>query len=268
MTIRLHALHLQLGPRTLLAIPHLHIGTGERVALVGPNGAGKSTLLRLLGGQAPAAWQGQIQVLGQALPLHAAALQGLRRPLAQVHQGLHLVDRLSTRDNLLIGALGRCHGLAAWQAGLAGRYPPAIEAEAEAWLQRLNLSALAHRRVDRLSGGERQRVAIGRAALQRPRLLLADEATAQLDPQAARQACDWLRLAAGEGSLVSVVHQLELLPRLADRVIGLRAGQLVLDRPVDDSPALQQALADLYEGGAAPLPASALATGLPQWVGA
>jgi phosphonate transport system ATP-binding protein len=176
-------------------------------------------------------------------------MPNLRRRVAQVHQGLHLVDRLSARDNLLIGALARCQGAAAWRAGLAGRYPPAIEAEADAWLTRLGLAAWAEARADRLSGGERQRVAIGRAGLQRPDLLLADEATAQLDPQAAKQACDWLRDAAGSGTLVSVVHQLELLPRLADRVIGLRQGQVVLDRVVDSSPSLQQALADLYEPG-------------------
>jgi phosphonate transport system ATP-binding protein len=244
--IEIDQLDLHLGARRLLAIPHLRIAAGERVTLVGPNGAGKSTLLRLLGGLAPAPWRGRVKVLGQALPLQGEALRALRAQTAVVHQGLHLVGRLSARDNLLAGALARTAGLAAWQAAW-GRYPPALEQEADAWLQRLGLSALAGTRTDRLSGGERQRVAIGRAALQRPRLLLADEATGQLDPRAARLAADWLRLAAGDGGLVTVLHQLELLPLLAERVIGLRDGQLVLDRAVDGSPSLQAALAELFQ---------------------
>jgi phosphonate transport system ATP-binding protein len=246
VSVHVEALRLELGERCLLAIPHLHIAPGERVALVGPNGAGKSTLLRLLGGQAPAPWQGRLQVLGQTVTSGAALPRDLRQRVAMVHQGLHLVDRLSARDNLLIGALSRCQGWAGWRAGLAGHYPAAIAAQADAWLQRLGLSALAQHRVDRLSGGERQRVAVGRAALQRPELLLADEATAQLDPQASAQACQWLDQAVARGSLISVVHQLDLLPRLASRVIGLRAGRVVLDRAVDDSPSLQQALRELY----------------------
>jgi len=247
VTVHIEGLQLKLRDRCLLSIPHLQIAPGERVALVGPNGAGKSTLLRLLCGQAPAPWRGRLEVLGLVLSPDTAVQRTLRRRVALVHQGLHLVDRLSARDNLLIGALARCEGLAAWRAGLAGRYPAAIEAEADGWLQRLGLSALAHQRVDRLSGGERQRVAIGRAALQQAELLLADEATAQLDPQASAQACQWLRDAAGSGTLISVIHQLELLPRLATRVIGLRGGTVVLDRLVDVGPSLQRALSELYE---------------------
>ena len=250
MSLRIDHLRVRVGGRCLLAIPQLQIGDGERVALVGPNGAGKSTLLRVLSGQGPSAahapWQGQVQVLGATLPQPAAALRTLRAQVAVVHQSLHLVNRLSARDNLLIGALARCRGVAGWQAALLGRYPGHIEAEADAWLQRLGLTALAGARTDRLSGGERQRVAIGRAALQQPGLLLADEATGQLDPQAARQACGWLREAAGTGTLVAVLHQLDLLPHMADRVIGLRDGHIVLDRPVDGSAALQEALAALY----------------------
>lgn len=266
MTVHVEGLRLQLGERCLLAIPQLHIAHGERVALVGPNGAGKSTLLRLLGGQAPAPWQGRLEVLGQRLSPGAAVPRTLRRRVALVHQGLHLVDRLNARDNLLIGALARCEGIEAWRAGLAGRYPAAIEAEADGWLQRLGLGALAQRRVDRLSGGERQRVAIGRAALQQAEVLLADEATAQLDPQASAQACEWLRDAAGPGTLISVIHQLELLPRLATRVIGLRAGGVVLDRQVDDSPSLQRALSELYEPEAARPIAPATQGGHPEWI--
>jgi phosphonate transport system ATP-binding protein len=242
--IDIQGLQLQLGPRRLLDIATLRIGAQERVALVGPNGAGKSTLLRVLAGQAPAPWQGRVELLGQALA--PTQLLRERARLAVVPQGAPLVGRLSARDNVLTGALARCGAWGAW-----GFYPASIEAEADAWLDRLALRRHAHTRADKLSGGERQRVAIARAALQRPLLLLADEATAQLDPRAAEQACAWLQQAAGSGALVTVLHQLELLPLVATRVIGLRDGRIVLDAAVDDSPALQQALRALYRAAPA-----------------
>ncbi|MBN8506969.1 MAG: ATP-binding cassette domain-containing protein, partial [Burkholderiales bacterium] len=108
--IDIEQLELQVQGRRLLAIPRLEIREGERVAIVGPNGAGKSTLLRLLGGNAPAPWQGRVHVLGRALPLHGEALRQHRAELAQIPQGLHLVGRLSARDNLLCGALARTQG--------------------------------------------------------------------------------------------------------------------------------------------------------------
>lgn len=242
--INIRDLRLQLGPRLLLDIAALHIGQQERVALVGPNGAGKSTLLRVLAGRAPAPWQGWVELLGQDLAPQRPLCERAR--LAVVPQGAPLVGRLSARDNVLTGALARCGAWGAW-----GFYPAAIQAEADEWLDRLALRRHAHTRADKLSGGERQRVAIARAALQRPQLLLADEATAQLDPRAAEQACAWLQQAAGAGALVTVLHQLELLPLVATRVIGLREGRIVLDAAVDDSPALQQSLRALYRANSA-----------------
>ncbi len=88
---------------------------------------------------------------------------------------------------------------------------------------------------DRLSGGERQKVAIARMLLQRPRLILADEPTAALDPAAAGEVCALLANAAGADrgvTLLSVVHSPALLPLLCERVIGLAHGRIVFDRPV------------------------------------
>jgi phosphonate transport system ATP-binding protein len=102
-------------------------------------------------------------------------------------------------------------------------------------------------RADRLSGGERQKVSLARLRLQRPKLLLADEPTSALDPAAALQACDALAALAADATLLTVVHDTELLPHLADRVIGLREGRLVFDVPLQAlSPDL---LKNLYETG-------------------
>jgi phosphonate transport system ATP-binding protein len=130
---------------------------------------------------------------------------------------------------VLIGALARMPGWRSW----ARLYTGELRAEADAALDSVGLLARADERVDRLSGGERQKISIARLRLQHPHLILADEPTANLDPAAADEACAWLRAAADAApgiALVTVVHQPALLPRLADRVIGLQGGRIVLDR--------------------------------------
>lgn len=232
------AIHLDgvictLGDKVALDIDRLRIAAGERVAIVGHNGAGKSTLLRLLSGFVRPQ-RGVVSVLGQRLPSQASSrhLRSLRGDIGQVLQGLHLVQRLSALDNVLIGALGRLSGWRTWLRW----HRPEIVAEAETALREVGLLAKADVRVDRLSGGERQKVAIARMRMQRARLILADEPTAALDPQAAAEICDKLRRAAHhaaqQSTLVSVVHNPALLPLLADRVIGLRQGRIVFDLPV------------------------------------
>jgi phosphonate transport system ATP-binding protein len=215
--------------RALLEIGQLTVRHGERIAVVGHNGAGKSTLLRLLSGFTPPA-HGQVEVLGRQLgqPLPAGELRALRRELGQVLQGLHLVARLSALDNVLIGSLGRVTGWRSWTRC----FPPPEIARAEAALHAVGLLPRAGMRADRLSGGERQKVAIARLLMQGPRLILADEPTAALDPAAAAEVCHLLRQAAAGATLITVVHNPSLLPLLAERVIGLRQGRIAFDLPI------------------------------------
>jgi phosphonate transport system ATP-binding protein len=227
--IALEAVLCAAAGRELLRVDQLHIAPGERVAIVGHNGAGKSTLLRLLSGFMPLT-HGQLTVLGHALdkPLPASALRQLRREVGQVLQGLHLEARLSALDNTLIGSLSRVTGWLSWLR----HYPAHEVARAESALHAVGMLARAQTRADRLSGGERQKVAIARLLMQGPRLILADEPTAALDPAAAAEVCQLLVRAADNATLITVVHTPTLLPLLADRVIGLKQGRIAFDLPV------------------------------------
>lgn len=152
---------------------------GERWLLSGPSGSGKTTAIHLLAGVLSPS-EGRITVCGQDLgALSGAALDRFRgRHVGIVFQRLHLIGALDVRRNL---ALAR---------SLAGL--PADEARIEEVLERLALSAKARSRPESLSGGEAQRLAIARAVLNRPALLLADEPTASLDDANAARVLDLL----------------------------------------------------------------------------
>lgn len=246
--IELRGVRCTLAGRTVLDIGRLAVGEGERIAIVGHNGAGKSTLLRVLSGfTRPTA--GQVSVLGVRLdtPLPSARLRALRCEAGQVLQGLHLVARLSVLENVLIGSLGRVTGWRSW----VRRYPAHECERARAALATVGMLDKAALRTDSLSGGERQKVAIARLLVQAPRLILADEPTAALDPSAAQAVCRVLGVAAAGKTLVSVVHNTALLPLLADRVVGLQQGRVVFDLPQAQVDAVQ--LAALYCSPSTPM---------------
>ena len=205
------------------------IHASERIAIVGHNGAGKSTLLRLISGfLRPTA--GQVRVLGHPLhaPMSAQRLRSLRCEVGQIMQDLHPVERLTVLENVLVGCLGRTRGWRGWMR----RYPPKEVAAAEKALQAVGLLDRAAARADALSGGERQKVALARLLMQRPRLILADEPTAALDPVGAQEVCQLLVEASAGATLVCVVHNPALLALLADRVIGMKNGSISFDLPM------------------------------------
>ena len=228
--------------RTVLEVGALKVFKGERIALVGPNGAGKSTLLRLIAGTLTPT-HGSLHVLERSpsRSLNARERRVWRREVGQIFQGLHLVSRLSVLDNVRIGALGRLSGWRTWLR----LYPHEISQQACEALRAVGLLGHQETRADRLSGGERQKVAIARLLLQQPKLILADEPTAALDPNAAAEVCRLLVQAARGATLITVVHNTTLLPLIADRVIGLRQGKVAFDLPVGDVD--DQALLALYQ---------------------
>ncbi|GAD53607.1 phosphonate ABC transporter ATP-binding protein [Halarchaeum acidiphilum MH1-52-1] len=194
---------------------------GELTVLVGRSGAGKTTLLRCMNGlETPDG--GAIRHGGAPLETDDVAL---------VFQSSALVDRKSALANVLDGALGR---EPAWR-GVLGWRTPAEKREAIARLHDVGLAGMADRRVDRLSGGERQRVGIARALHQEPRVVLADEPVAALDPATARDVLSLLADVVHDAGLVGLLslHQPGLASAVADRYLGLAAGRLVLDEAAD-----------------------------------
>lgn len=240
--IQAHELRCDILGKRLLSIDMLSIKHGERIAIVGHNGAGKSTLIKLLTGFMHCS-SGSLKVLDREIntDLSSNDLRLLRKDIGQVLQGLHLVARLTALDNILIGSLGRLSG---WKS-LAGIYPQEEIHRARQALDAVGLSKKADTRTDKLSGGEKQRVAIARMLMQKPRLILADEPTAALDPGAAAEVCELLVTSARDATLITVVHNPTLLPVLAQRVIGLKAGRIVFDVPTSE--VNEQSLQSLYD---------------------
>jgi phosphonate transport system ATP-binding protein len=206
----------------------LSIRHGESVALVGANGAGKSTLLRaclrLIEPQ-----QGSVRLFDEEIMgLEPSRLRALRARIGFVFQRHNLVPRLSVLSNVLHGALAAHGGPRCWSHALA---PRALRERALHCLDLVGLADFATRRADRLSGGQSQRVAIARALMAQPRLVIADEPVASLDPRAGEEVMDlFVRLMGEERTtLVFSSHHLDHALRYAARVVGLRAGCVTLD---------------------------------------
>lgn len=202
------------GGEFVLSVPELRVDAGETVAIVGPSGSGKSTLLNLIAGVLrPGA--GRIEVDEtevSALPdRRSRAFRA--RTIGFVFQDFGLLDYISARDNIL-HPYRICAPL---------RLTTEVRARVEALAARLGVSQYLHRRPEALSQGERQRVAICRALLPGPRVILADEATGNLDPANKTAILDLLfeAVETDGATLVAVTHDHELLPRF-DRVIDFR----------------------------------------------
>ncbi len=203
------------------------VRAGEVVVLLGLSGSGKSTLLKHVNGlQAPTSGGGT--VLGTDLATaRAGQLRALRRRIGFVFQQFHLVGRLTVLENVCTGALGSLRGP---RLGLFA-YPRAVRETALERLDRVGLADWAFQRADTLSGGQQQRVAVARALMQEPRVLLADEPVASLDPESSAQVMRLLKEIAAQGDLTVLcsLHQVDLALSFADRIVGLRAGRVVMD---------------------------------------
>jgi phosphonate transport system ATP-binding protein len=205
---------------------------GEIVAVIGRSGAGKSTLLRCVNGLETVT-EGDIRVDGQSVVgATPDQLAKMRRRIGFVWQEFNLVDRLPVLTNVLSGRLAYKPPA----AGILGYFDRSERELAVRNLERVNLLHRATQRADKLSGGEKQRASIARAMTQQPRILLADEPVASLDPElAATVLQDLARIAREDGVLALInIHQIELARQFCDRIIGLAQGVIVFDGPPAD----------------------------------
>lgn len=231
------AVHYRRNTVVALSGVDLRVRHGETVALIGTNGAGKSTLLRCLV-RLIEPTDGAITIDGtEVTGASRRKLREIRQDVGFVFQRFHLIPRLTSFHNVVHGAMGRHGSRCAWPVTAPG----GVRRQAMECLDRVGLAAHANRRVDTLSGGQQQRVAIARMLMQQPRVILADEPVASLDPASANTVMDLLGTIAAERGVTVVValHQIELALRYADRVVGLRNGVVEFDRLSRDCEAAQ-----------------------------
>ncbi|POR05487.1 phosphonate ABC transporter ATP-binding protein [Alkalispirochaeta sphaeroplastigenens] len=212
----------------------LNLTTDERrlTAIIGSSGAGKSTLLRCIN-RLVKADSGSIELDGtDILSLSGRALQDSRRQIGMIFQAYNLVDRLTVMENVLSGRLG----YTGFFRGVFRKFPQEDVDRAYALLKRVGLSQYVNKRCDALSGGERQRVGCARALMQNPRILLADEPTASLDPKTSERIMELIAGITEELDLPVLInlHNVPQATTYADRILGLRHGVMIFDGNPDE----------------------------------
>ena len=214
--IRLSHVHHAYGSQKALSDLNIEIFKNEWVFISGPSGAGKTTLLTLIhGGAKPS--QGQIQVDGIQLErLPAQHLPLVRRKLGIIFQDYKLIPGRSVYDNIAL------------VLEAAGQRRDLITRKVRNVLRLVGMEPHANTLPPRLSGGEQQRVAVARAVVADPRIILADEPTGNLDEASARAVMELLRAAFIRGAtLVIATHDQQFIQRLGGRVLQLNQGRLV-----------------------------------------
>jgi phosphonate transport system ATP-binding protein len=220
----------------------LTVPGGQLLGVIGRSGAGKSTLLRMINRLTDPTAGRILFEDTDVTALTGAELRRWRIACAMIFQQFNLIGRLDVLTNVLIGRIG---------------YAPLVKSLLRLWdrddkamalsaLEQFDMGTLAAQRADSLSGGQQQRVAICRALVQEPKLILADEPVASLDPRNAKIVMDALRRINRHHGITVIcnLHSLDLARAYCDRLIGMANGRLVFD----DAPAAltAQAARDLY----------------------
>lgn len=210
----------------------LTINDGELVVVVGLSGAGKSTLLRAINGFVPIT-AGSVIVDGLAVEsAPPKELRELRSHIGMIFQTFNLVKRTSVINNVLMGRLAH---VSRWRS-LMGMWPADERERALQALERVEIVDKAYVRASDLSGGQQQRVGIARALAQDPKVLLADEPVASLDPVTSHTVMQDLRRINRDLGITTLInlHFLDLARSYGKRLIGLRDGQLVYDGDISE----------------------------------
>ena len=228
---------------TALKDINLQIEQGEFVAIIGRSGAGKSTLLRAVN-RMHRITAGTLTVNGTDVStLSGKALRQFRRGIGMVFQSFNLVTRTTVIKNVLSACVP---DMPFWRV-LLGAFRREDKLKALESLDKVSILDKAYMRADQLSGGQQQRVALARTLTQSPRIILADEPVAALDPVTAKQVMqDFVHINQEMGiSILLNIHHVELALEYADRIIGIRAGKIVYDGP---SAKVDQAVLDAIYG--------------------
>ena len=208
------------------------IPQGQMVGIIGRSGAGKSTLLRMLNRLIdPSGGVIRFNEV-RVSSLKGAELRRWQRDCAMIFQQFNLVPRLNVLTNVLLGRLNHRSTV----LNLVGSWSREERAMGIMALERLGIARTALQRAGTLSGGQQQRVAIARALMQRPKMLLADEPIASLDPLNAQIVMDSLKsINREEGiTVVTNLHTLDTARTYCERIIGMAAGKVVFDGPANE----------------------------------
>ncbi|HOW38277.1 MAG TPA: phosphonate ABC transporter ATP-binding protein [Bacillota bacterium] len=221
---------------------NLKIADGEFVAIIGLSGAGKSTLLRAINKMIPIT-SGKVEIDGiNVSTIKGRRLRMLRRSIGMIFQSFNLVKRMSVFNNVLMGRVAFHSAFLT----LFGFFPKEDKLLALQSLDTMGILDKAFIRADQLSGGQQQRVALARALTQKPKLILADEPVASLDPITTVQVMDdFARINRDFGiTIVANMHHVDLALKYATRIIGIREGTVVFDGL--SSEINDQILVDIY----------------------
>lgn len=201
---------------------------GEFVSVIGRSGSGKSTFLRLINGTILPS-SGTMEVLGHKVneDISAKELKLLRREIGFIFQQHNLIKSHTVLSNVLMGRLGYKSTI----KGLLGMFTAEEKDMAMEIISEVGLKDQANKRVDQMSGGQQQRVAIARALVQQPKILLADEPMASLDPKMAETVLELLYQFNQQRKITVLVnvHVLELAKKRATRIVGLKKGKFAFD---------------------------------------
>jgi len=225
--LELQGLTRRFGARTAVDHISLTIPAGQMVGVIGRSGAGKSTLLRMVNRLTEPS-EGRILFDGQDITaLAGKALRDWRARCAMVFQQFNLVQRMDVLTNVLVGRLAYRPLL----SSLLKLFTAEERAMALAALERFDLAGQALQRADTLSGGQQQRAAIARALMQQPRIILADEPVASLDPRNAQVVMDSLAAVNRDEKLTILVnlHDLAVARDYCARIVALNQGRVVFD---------------------------------------
>lgn len=221
---------------------NLNIDKGEFIVVVGLSGAGKSTLLRSIN-RLQDITSGNIIIDGKSITkAKGKELRLIRRDIGMIFQSFNLVKRSSVLRNVLSG---RISYYPTWKSTL-NLFTKEDKQKAYEALQRVDLADKVYTRADKLSGGQQQRVAIARVLMQNPKIILADEPTASLDPRTSDHVMQDLKMLNEEYGMTVIanLHSVDLARKFGSRVIGVRKGQIVYDGKMEDTP--ESVFRDIY----------------------